>query len=218
MKVFYSFFFLLLLPVSGFSQDVFSKLADDVCACMRKQKAFDKSTESMQLALGFCLLENVGTHKAALKKVGYETERTGDFEKISEKTGAYLAFQCPEVLSMVSKMLEDEDSDFREKVMERVEERKSTGSSSLRSDSYKGAVAGVKQDDLFRLLLRSNTGGTVEFIWLEKFYGDDLLMGEASIKKLLNRNVEVQYVEKEIYNPKTASYQTVKCITGLSLN
>lgn len=218
MKVCYSFFLLLLLPVSGFSQDVFSKLADDVCACMRKQKAFDKSTESMQLALGFCLLENVGTHKAALKKVGYETERTGDFEKISEKTGAYLAFQCPEVLSMVSKMLEDEDSDFREKVMERVEERKSTGSSSLRSDSYKGAVAGVKQDDLFRLLLRSNTSGTVEFIWLEKFYGDDLLMGEVSIKKLLNRNVEVQYVEKEIYNPKTASYQTVKCITGLSLN
>lgn len=218
MKVFYSFLLLLLLPVSGFSQDVFSTLADDVCSCMRKQKVFDKSTESMQLSLGFCLLENVGTHKAALRKVGYETERPGDFEKISEKTGAYLAFQCPEVLSMVSKMLEDEDSDFREKVMERVEERKSTGSLSLRTNSHIGAVASVKQEELFRLFVRSNTGGIAEFVWLERFYGDDLLMGEASIKKLLNRKVEVQYVEKEMYNPKTASYQTVKCITGLSLN
>ena len=210
----------LLLAVStGFSlnaQDVVSKMANGTCDCLKKNKVAEKGKENLELELGLCMIEQVGLYKDALKKAGYNPDQPNFYETMGEKLGLELAVSCPYFMSIVTDMLQDENSGLREKVGERMSEK--YGVTLAETQSMTGVVQSVEYGDFVKIAVKDSEGKRKEFYWINSFGGDDKIMLMDSPDLLIGKSISVEYVEGEIYFHKLKFYLGIKKIASLVVN
>lgn len=206
------FGFLAVVPLWG--QNVISKMSDGTCECLKKRDISAKGADALQVELGLCLIEQVEVHKKGLKKAGYDTEAAGIYEQLGQKVGVELALNCPEFMVVLGAMLKDEDSDFKDKVMERVNAEiiPQTQPSIMVSE-----VKAVEYGDFVKIVLRDANDTRKEFYWINSFAGDEALITMDSLENLVGKTVEIGYIEEDVYFHKMKAYLGINRIASLHI-
>lgn len=203
--------FLSIIPVWG--QDVISKMSDGTCECLKKRDISAKGADALQVELGLCLIEQVEVHKKGLKKAGYDTESAGIYEQLGQKVGVELALNCPEFMVVLGAMLKDKDSDFKDKVLDRVNNPEK---STPRPESvFLGEVKTIEYGDFVKIVLKDIDDKRKDFYWINSFQGDEALIAMESLENLVGQKLEIGYYEEEVYFHKMKAYLGINRITKL---
>lgn len=202
----------LLLLISNMSwaqtEKEVEKISVLTCECLQdKYKQLKKSDATkIQFELGICML-------SASQTVGYEIDLDDPnaAEELGARVGQYLAFNCPEFMELIGKMMED-DADFVDKVTENY------GSSSEASESQYtfGEVLEVSSGEFVTVKIETDTGKKETFYWMQYFEGAELL--ENDREEIINESVLIEFDEMEVYSPKLEDYIQIKVIRGFYLS
>lgn len=208
---------LALLPVCSLqAQDVINKMSIGTCQCLEKGKVADKPSERLEIELGLCLLEQVNLYDKELKKEGYDTKTSDFYEKIGETVGAQMAITCPYFMDIVMKMLKDDDSDLRDKVMDKLTgENTSETTKTPKIISTTGTVQTVEYGDFVKISIKDSEGKRKEFYWINSFEGDDKVIALTSPDLLVGKTISVGYMEEDVYFYKMKSYLGINKIKSL---
>ena len=206
---------LTILTVSPlWGQDVIAKMGAGTCECLKKRDLSSKSADAMQMELGLCLIEQVGVHEKELKKAGYDTQSAGIYERLGEKVGIDLALNCPEFMAVLGTMMKDEDSGFKDKVMERLDNKAEPAKP---RKTFLGEVKGIEYGDFVKIVLKDVDGKRKDFYWINSFEGDDALIALDNLESLTGKKMEISYYEEEVYFHKLKSYLGINRISGVSV-
>ena len=217
MKPILLFVSALFLANVAFSQDVFHKMAAGTCECLKKKDIRSKPADALQVELGLCLIEQMGQNEKELKKAGYNPQSLDIYEKVGEKVGLQLAVSCPEFMAVVSDMMNDENSDLKERVEKRLEERSDAPVGVKVYEAFSGEVKGVEYGDFAKISVKGADGKRKDFYWITSFDGDDDLIALESLDKLTGKKVTVIYYEEEVYFHKMKTYLGINHITGFTI-
>jgi hypothetical protein len=82
--------------------------------------------------------------------------------------------------------------------------------------SFSGKVKEIKQiDNLAYILIENEKGEARQFLWLNRFYGDELLMNDLESTK--KEKVRIEFNETEQLNPKTKKMETYQQINWIEI-
>lgn len=215
MKYVLGLVWVIVTVFSANSQTVMTKMANGTCECLKKNKVAEKGKDNLELELGLCMIEQVGTNKEALKKAGFNVDAPNFYETLGEKLGMELALTCPYFMNIVSDMLKDENSGLRDKVQDRMSEQYGFTPPPPELPSSKGIVQSVEYGDYVKIILKDSEGKRKEFYWITSFEGDDAIILLSSPDLLVGKTVIVDYVPEELYFYKVKSYFEINKIAAL---
>lgn len=193
---------LLLVSIASFGQKkevIYKKLAATTCECATK-KSNGKLTE---MDLGICIFEALATlDPKEQKTINFNPEKkTENLETIAESVGLEMALKCPSVFAQFKDFGQDNDNPI-------------ASVSSETSFSETGVITEIVGTDFKIVKMKSDADVPKEFIWLTSFEGDTLLMKNKIVK---GDQVQIQYIEKEFFDAKSATYKKYNQIIGIKL-
>ena len=196
----YSITFLLLITCSlnlkAQSDSVFNKkIAQDFCDEFDKIK--DKITkDNFEMELGLILMPILNRHETDIKKYwGYDKNQTENLEKIGRKVGELGAINC---------------ASFRTFIGEKI---KALSNEEPETKTASGKLIKIEGQPFTYLLIQAPNGKTEKIWWMEYFEGADKLAVDT--KLFLNRTVQVEYKETEVFDSVSKEYKTIKVVTAL---
>lgn len=195
-------FVLVTASLTSFSQtdDVYKTMAKETCECIGKKK-FDYATASradVEMALGLCMMES-----AQRNKLEMDMSNVQEMTELGQKVGLQMAPICPEVFKAFTRT--DDQSE------EAVEEIDDTEYFTLA-----GKVKSVEEKDFIYITVKDDSGQEHKFLWLYYFDGSDEFKNEP--KKLIGKDVTITYIQLEVFQPKSKSYNNTKILSGLEIN
>lgn len=190
------------------SQDTsLSKAAVSVCDCLTKSNISEKSTqEQMQQVFLNCMFTSAPD---LISKIVSSGE---DYQKAGEEIGTKLAMEmmkngCPAFTKIAAGMAINGDGN--------ADSLLSNASPQIESvQSTQGIVTKVEERDFIYITIKTTAGRELTFIYYGYVPGSDTWIKDAA-NKLKNKNVNVSYVESEVYQPKFKQFMNVKEIKTL---
>jgi hypothetical protein len=182
------------------------KISDQTCSCLnaKSKDLKNASVDNLQMELGLCII-------TALNKSGLDINLTDPeaIEKIGERVGFQMVFSCPEFMTMMTTMM-DEEPEMMAEIMSDDDD-----DYNLSRSSSSGLALGVESGDFITLKIQSETGRKETYYWMEHFDGAHLLEngGEAIIDKSIN----VSYTKIESYSPKLGDYIEIRVLRSLTV-
>ncbi len=176
---------------------VYKKLANLTCDCAKNKGKDKKLSES---DLGICIFESLDKlDEKERKTINYDPDKKMEsVEKIAESVGLEMAIICP---SIISAMSEEEPPKV-------IEDQKTI------ANTIKGNIDSMLANDLKFIYIIDDNHLKKEFLWLDAFDGDSLFIkGKAAV----GDTIEIQYVEKNYFDPKANSYRKYNVITSIKL-
>ncbi len=204
----------ILIALLGFfasirAQALLDKMSKEACDCLEKKKLDTKESEEFTMQLGFCILETTTDRKKEIKKeIGVDIDEEGGFEKLGERLGANMAFNCPLFLNYVQQEMSKPNSELRDKVMDELE-----GEGQLFSNSESGQCTEIRRQQFVSVMIKNEAGKTAEYFWFEFFPGSNLLEGKDV--DLIGKSFKFEFVEKEMFLPSQSQYFKLKILTRL---
>jgi len=170
----------------------YQKLAQETCDCISKKDLKDANKKSIEMALGFCLLE-------VIQQNGIELEITDPkaMRSFGEKVGLQMAPLCPSVFGYL------------------IDEANKTESDKPQVSSLSGKIKSVEEDGFLFVTLKEDGGKETRLIWLHYFNGSDDYL--TNPRKLIGKKVTIEYQSTECYLPKIKGYFAYKEITNLEI-
>lgn len=191
----------LLLTFTSNAQNAMQKASDKVCNCLNqitdtadikkyKAAAMDCFTTSALTEIVQIAEERKVdfTDQTAMRNIGIELGK----KLLKDNCKGYIAY------ARITSRDADEEHD-----------------NTVAEKSSSGKVLRIDNRDFVYVVLKDKQGREQNFIWLEYFSGSEKLTGNK-IQSLVNKDVTVKWIEKEVYLPKAGDYFKIKQITALS--
>jgi hypothetical protein len=188
---------LTFLNTTAQEEDYLDIIAEKSCECIQKKKEAlaSEGRELTTTELGVCLFENAKDYKDRLV-ADYELDMTNLAGEAGERLGiligSKMAFFCPDILMAAA----DAEEDFEYFV-------------------ETGKVQEISSDQFIAFNIKDESGKTQKFYWLT-FVNSSFDL-QNSYSKLKDKQVEVEYVEQELFDPRINEYRKLNVITGLEV-
>jgi hypothetical protein len=189
---------IFFITQQGFSQSYFDEIVDKACDCLGNiDSNLDK--EQINTAGDLCIVDECKPYRKELKKdYGLDMD---DFDetndKFSETLGIKMSTKCPKVLFRFIAASSQEESAKEEVVVEI------------------GTITSSEKDAFIYFNLKNEAGKPSKLYWLDFIQSDlDMINNYLS---LLGKKVEISYVNKELFDPKSSEYRSFKVIKKIVL-
>ncbi|MBS1511850.1 MAG: hypothetical protein JST86_13470 [Bacteroidetes bacterium] len=205
---------LLLLPFVTIKAqtDYKKRIVDSTCSCLNQIPDLDKkSQDELQALIGQCMMEkSLDDFMTLAKERNIEMTDIDAMQKLGAEIGIDLVkSDCKAMQAIVKRMADNQLGQMN------------NGKNDVKIDVAtkpdtkvtKGVVQSVVMGDFVYVTVLSGTK-LVELVWSDYVdNGNDYAKNLASLK---SKEIEFNYVEKEVYSIKSKAYKTVKMITSLS--
>jgi hypothetical protein len=186
------------------------KTAVSICNCLEKNHMENaKDQAEMQSIFLQCMLDSAAS---AMSEIA-SNANNGDIQQASQEFAQKIAMElvkmnCKPFMQMSVKLAQgsggitfgnNENKDEVESVK-----------------SVDGTVTKVDEKDFLYITVKTTAGRELTFIYLDYVDNSDDWVKNAATK-LKDKNVTVQYVEKEVYNPKLKDFSNVKELRELRI-
>jgi hypothetical protein len=186
------------------------KVAVSICNCLEKNHMeAAKDQAEMQSIFLQCMLDSATSVMGEIAT----NSQNGDFEQAGQEIGQRIAMElvkmnCKPFMQMSMKLAQSGGSisfgnDSSNKEEESVK-------------SVDGVVTKVEERDFLYITVKTTAGREMTVLYLDYVDNSDDWVKDAATK-LKNKNVTVQYVEKEVYNPKLKDFSNVKELKELRI-
>lgn len=176
------------------------KAAVSICNCLEKMHLEKAETEAeMQEVFLQCILDSAsGIMGEALLAEG------GDMEENGEAFGEKIALElmnmgCAPFIQMSLKLAKDNLGEEGEKP---------------ELKSAEGVVVKTEERDFLYITVKTTAGRELTFVYMDFVDGSDGWLKEADTK-LKNKNVKVQYLEMEVYQPRLKDFANIRSLKTL---
>lgn len=176
------------------------KAAVSICNCLEKMHLEKAETEAeMQEVFLQCILDSAsGIMGEALLAEG------GDMEENGEAFGEKIALElmnmgCAPFIQMSLKLAKDNLGEEGEKP---------------ELKSAEGVVVKTEERDFLYITVKTTAGRELTFVYMDFVDGSDGWLKEADAK-LKNKNVKVQYLEMEVYQPRLKDFANIRSLKTL---
>lgn len=182
--------FLLIISFVSHAQEDYKKLAQQTCDCVSKKDLTNATKKSIEMSLGLCLLEVIQQNNIDIQITDAPAMRS-----FGEKVGIQMAPICPSVFSILA----EEESTTKIQTMTAI-----------------GKIKSIDDKNFLFVTLKEKEGKEIQFVWLRYFNGSDEFVSDP--KKLVGKQVTIEYQNTECYLPKAKGYFAQKEIVGLVVN
>jgi len=188
------------------------KAAVSICNCLEKNHIEDaKDQAEMQSIFLQCMLDSASFVMGDI----LSNAENGDYAKAGEEFGQKIAMElvksgCKPFIQMSMKLSQSggnlsfgnlgEENDKEESSVKTVD----------------GLVTKVEEKDFLYITVKPATGREITLIYLDYIDNSDDWVKDAPTK-LKDKNVTVQYVEEEVYQPKLKDFGNVKKLKDLKI-
>lgn len=208
MKHALTYFLFLSFISAGYSQDVYDKMANESCSCIKAKKIdFTKNTDvkDMQINAGLCIIDSYTSHKSEISESDkLQFSGLDGMRKLGEKVAMKMMPFCPEVIMAMGKKYLDE-KDAKEKIV--IEEPPL-----IITPVIHCIVTAIETKQFITLKVKDKESRIHNLLFLNPFSTASLLT-ENEIK--IGDTLTVGYSEKEMYDPVTKDFKYFKIITSL---
>ena len=173
------------------------KIAQEVCDCISQSDVDLDNEEDVKLKLGLCLMQSISENQKQAKKLGIEIEDKESLTRFSEDVGLSMASKCPTIFM-----------GFAKKELKKNE--KSNLTQEVEVQTLEGTITNVEEGAFVTITIKDNEGRSHNVLWLEFFENADEL--KENYSNLKDKEIDVEYYEKEYYNPKIEDYVKVKVL------
>lgn len=190
----------LLLSTVSFSQKYLETISELSCECISKISD-DVKPDEFNMKLGLCMIEASLPYQKQLKK-NFKIDLEEINESVGEKLGKLIASKmisdCPDLLIIASQKI---------------------NLSNEKKENLQGEITGkitkVSSDNQVVISLVDAKGKYMKFLWQTFIESNFNLMN--NYKDLVDKNVSIEYVEKEFFDPKIREYRKYNVISKLQV-
>jgi hypothetical protein len=184
------------------------KVAVSICNCLEKNHMENaKDQAEMQSIFLQCMLDSAAS---AMSEIAANANN-GDIQQASEEFAQKIAMElvkmnCKPFMQMSVKLAQGSGITLGNNENKDEESVKSTD----------GVVTKVDEKDFLYITVKTTAGREMTFIYLDYVDNSDDWVKDAATK-LKDKKVTVQYVEKEVYNPKLKDFSNIKELKELRI-
>lgn len=172
----------------------------ETCECVEK-KGLDytsNNTTKLELEFGLCIMESYGRHKKKAEKLlNVSLNDEASLEQFGEDIAFKMIDNCPDVIMALA-------GNYAAEEFEEVKD----------DLTLEGEFVSIESLQFNMVEIKGDNNRTQKLIWLQYFEGQELL---SNTKKLKGKNLEVIYLQKELYDPKINEYRNFKVIKKISI-
>ena len=185
------------------SKDSLLKLmTKETCTQITNKDFSGKNMDELQMELGLAMMPVVMKYQDELQTAfGISMEDQTGMEKMGMEIGLQLAKDCPAFLKMFAT-----NPDLMKDIS-------GTPKSGVAVMSINGTLLKIVTGDFTYIQVKDASGKIEKLWWMEYFDGSAKLITDAAT--MVNKQVKVNYTEKEIYNATLKEYIKIKVIKGL---
>jgi hypothetical protein len=206
-KLFLAIFCFLTMSNTLFSQmtkdSLVKIMADEVCGALSNNEKESKS-ESLEEALGTPFMMVFGKYAKEINLVyGFTAMNETNGAKVGKDVGAKLGTDCPAFMNLLLKNVDE-----TKELLSRDKKTKET--------KISGVLLKINVGEFSYLEVKTYAGKIEKMYWMEYFENANDLMNTPT--KFINKNIVVNYAEKEIYKSSIKEYVKIKVITDLTID
>jgi hypothetical protein len=191
MKKLIGTFLLLSITFFAQSQDVLDSISAHSCDCISKLDLKGLEKEKLTIELGLCMMKAAQPYEKQLKQsydIDMKKVDKGDGEKLGRLIGLKMASSCPSFTDLITRISSEEPS----------------------TNSIEGTITEFITEQFVTIVIKDEDGRDQRIIWLDYFKNSEKLLQKGK-----NKNVTIEYQERELYNPKFNDYIKYKVATGI---
>ncbi|MDZ4666627.1 MAG: hypothetical protein SGJ00_01970 [bacterium] len=173
------------------AQEVLDSIAEHSCECIKTLDLKNMPKEKLTIELGLCMMKSAQPYEKKLKQdYGIDMKKVdkGDGEKLGRLVGLKMASNCASFADLITRITSDEAATL----------------------SIDGTITEFVTDQFLSIVIKDSDGRDQKIIWLEYFKNSEKLLANGK-----NKNVSIEYQERELYNPKFKDYIKYKVATGI---
>jgi len=173
------------------AQDVLDSISVHSCDCITALDIKNMPKEKLTIELGLCMMKASQPYEKQLKQsYGIDMKKVdkGDGEKLGRLVGLKMASSCPTFTDLITKITSDE----------------------VETNSIEGTITDFVTEQFISIVIKDSDGRDQKIIWLEYFKNSEKLLKSGK-----NKNVTIEFQERELYNPKFNDYIKYKVATGI---
>ncbi|MBP7512316.1 MAG: hypothetical protein KA981_10315 [Bacteroidia bacterium] len=189
-KIVFTLVGILILTFSR-AQDVLDSISVHSCECISLLDLKNMPKEKLTIELGLCMMKAAQPYEKQLKQsYGIDMKKVdrGDGEKLGRLVGLKMASSCATFTDLITKITSDE----------------------AETSSIDGTITDFVTEQFVSIVIKDSDGRDQKIIWLEYFKNSEKLLTNGK-----NKNVTIEYQERELYNPKFNDYIKYKVATGI---
>lgn len=185
------------------------KAAVSICNCLEKNHVENAKGESeMQAIFLQCMIDSASQVMGDLVM----NSDNGDMQQAGEEVGQKIAMElvrsgCKPFMQMSMKMAQGGNLSMGNNGNDKEDESVKTAD---------GIVTKVEEKDFLYITVKTTAGREMNLIYLDYVDNSDDWVKDAQTK-LKDRKVTVQWVEKEVYQPKLKDFSNVKMLKDLKI-
>lgn len=173
------------------AQDVLDSISIHSCECISKLDLNNMPKEKLTIELGLCMMKAAQPYEKQLKQ-SYDIDMKkidkGDGEKLGRLVGLKMASNCSNFTELISRISSNEPE----------------------SASIEGTITDFISEQFVTIVIKDEDGRDQKIIWLDYFKNSEKLLQKGK-----NKNVTIEYEERELYSPKFNDYIKYKVATGI---
>lgn len=184
---------------------VLEDVTSDVCKCISAKVDEGISQKDIEVQLGLCLINSYGTYKDRIDKFMNVTfDDPTSMEKFGQEIGMKMITTCPDTFMAFAKdMIEEEVGNYN-----------ASEETAPVFTVVSGEAVKLVKDQFNVFSFKGTNKRMYKFLWLEYFEGQELL---SDMKDLKNKQLEVSFENKEMYDPKLKDYRTYKVLRKIEV-
>jgi len=176
------------------------KISMETCECV-ENKGLDYSkisSSKLELEFGICIMESYAKNKRKAEKyLDVSLNDDASLEKFGEDIGFLMVNNCPDVImALAGNYAADEFEETKDDL------------------TLTGKIINIETTQFNTIEIKDDSNRVQKLLWLEYFEGEEFLSNSKVLKK---KNMEVVYIEKELYDPKIKEYRNFKIIKKISV-
>jgi hypothetical protein len=173
------------------AQDVLDSISAHTCDCVTKLDIEKLPKEKLTIELGLCMMQAAQPFEKELKQkydVDMKKVNKGEGEKLGRLVGLKMASNCPVFTQLITRITSDDPV----------------------TNSIEGTITELVNEQFITIVLKDEDGRDQKIIWLEYFKNSEKLLQKGK-----NKNVTIEYEERELFSPKFNDYIKYKVATGI---
>ncbi|MEP6674188.1 MAG: hypothetical protein ABJA78_03510 [Ferruginibacter sp.] len=199
--LFVSFAFITNAQTGTPKDSLMKQMSKEVCEEMSKgDTTAPQSMDELQMKLSQAFAPLLSKYMDQLQALNIDISSPEEMESLGREIGIRLVASCP----MFYKFLSTNSGALKQFSKERSAPAKST---------VNGVLLKIVPGDFSYLQVKTKANKIEKIWWMEYFEGSNVLTEKPA--SLLNKNVTITYVEKEIYNSTLKDYVKVKVAVAI---
>jgi hypothetical protein len=194
-------FFIFFFTSLSYSQDYLTTIAEKSCQCVEKVSD-TLEAKSYNMQLGICMIEAAMPYKKQIKK-DYDVNMDNignEGEKLGGIIGVKMASVCPTAMLKIAERSKQSGKDEEEKPSE---------------NNITGIVSKIENDLFVTFTLKTETGKSVKFYWLN-FINAEMDL-PTKYNTLLGKTINVNYTSMDFFDPKIEEYRQFNIISKIRI-